>query len=370
MRPERSVECRSTNGTAGRLLARAAVDGLMFMRLTRNVLLIAALAVVALLGCVASTGHASAAAPRAQRFLWGAWIGKQFTGSEPPWNWAAVTAFEARNAGGRPVSIVHWGVGTPWDHDFNDWVNAFNRVRRAHALSLIDMYSRSVPLSSLAGGAYDSALRTWAVEAKQWGHPFLLRFDWEMNGGWFPWGTNARRSSRTTPADYVAAWRHMHDIFAAAGASNVRWVWCPNTDPQQQMTNLASIYPGNAYVDWTCLDGYNRDDPWISFTKLFASTYHRIMRLAPAKPMIVGEVASTGRGGSKAAWIKGMFHALPLRFRNIRGLVWYDKYGLPTDGGATDWPIELSRSASVAFSQGLRRVLAKTCPRGRRRHCR
>jgi hypothetical protein len=332
------------------------------------VLGVGALALVALLCCGAAQGQASGAAPRAQRFLWGAWIGRQFTGSEPPWNWAAVKAFEARNAGGRPVSIVHWGVGTPWEHDFNDWLNPLNRARKEHALSLIDMYTRSVPLRELADGAYDTALRTWAVEAKRWGHRFLLRFDWEMNGGWFPWGTNG--SSQNTPADYVAAWRHMHDIFSAAGATNVRWVWCPNVDPQQQMTSLAALYPGNAYVDWTCLDGYNRDDPWISFTKLFGDTYRRIVQLAPGKPMIIGEVASTGQGGNKAGWIRNMFRALATHFRHIRGLVWYDKYGLPTDGGPRDWPIELSPSASAAFSQGLRRVLAKPCRRaGRQRHC-
>jgi hypothetical protein len=182
-----------------------------------------------------------------------------------------------------------------------------------------------------------------------------------MNGKWFPWGTTP--SNQNTPADYVAAWRHVHDVFTAAGATNVRWVWCPNSDPQRQMTNLASLFPGNAYVDWTCLDGYNRDAPWTSFSRIFGSTYRRIMKLAPGKPMILGEVASTGQGGDKARWITGMFHAIATRFRHIRGLVWYDKYGLPREGGPKDWPIEATTSASAAFSQGISAVLAKKCRR-------
>lgn len=331
------------------------------MQLTKRSLVVVMLALVALLGSGTSSAKRAPAHRAAQRFLWGAWIGSQFTGGEPPWSWAAVTAFDARNAGGRPLSIVHWGVGTPWGHAFSDWLTPFNRVRRAHALSLVDMYTQGVSLRKLASGAYDSALRAWASGARRWGHPFLLRFDWEMNGKWFPWGTTP--SNQNTPADYVAAWRHVHDVFTAAGATNVRWVWCPNSDPQRQMTNLASLFPGNAYVDWTCLDGYNRDAPWTSFSRIFGSTYRRIMKLAPGKPMILGEVASTGQGGDKARWITGMFHAIATRFRHIRGLVWYDKYGLPREGGPKDWPIEATTSASAAFSQGISAVLAKKCRR-------
>ena len=59
------------------------------------------------------------------------------------------------------------------------------------------------------------------------------------------------------PGEYVAAWRHVHDIFAAAGATNATWVWCPYADVTPQPAPSPSYYPGDAYVDWTCLDGYN-----------------------------------------------------------------------------------------------------------------
>jgi len=316
------------------------------------------LATLALLACGVSTdGRASVAGPGMPRFLWGAWIGTQFTGSEPPWSWQAVRDFEARNAGGKHVSVVHWGVGTAWGHDFSYWLSPLNRVRRAGALSLVDMDTASVHLREVANGADDSALRTWANEAKSWGHPFLLRFDWEMNGQWFPWGTRPKNGN--TPADFVAAWRHVHDIFTAAGATNVLWVWCPNAMARHhRSTNLASLYPGSAYVDWTCLDGYNLGKPWTSFTKIYASSYPQIMRLAPTKPMILGEIASTGQGGSKARWIRGMFRALATRFRDIHGLVWYDKWGLKTDN-PRDWPIETSKGSSAAFSRGISRTLAR-----------
>lgn len=331
------------------------------MPLTRKVLLVGGLALLLLFGfATAASGRRAASTAPGQPFLWGAWIGKQFTGTEAPWSWQAVTDFETKNAGGRHVNLVHWGVGTPWDHNFNWWLSPLNRVRRAGAISLVDMDTASVPLSRIAAGAYDSALRTWASQARTWGHPFLLRFDFEMNGGWYPWGTRPRNTN--TAADYVAAWRHVHDIFSAAGATNVRWVWCPNTAPPHHlMTSFASLYPGSAYVDWTCLDSYNFGTPWTSFRKLTAGSYHQIMRLAPTKPMIIGEVATTGRGGSKARWIRSMFHALSTKFRAIHGLVWFDKPAL-VDNKPYDWPIETSPAASLAFSSGIAGRLTRRRP--------
>ena len=53
-----------------------------------------------------------------------------------------------------------------------------------------------------------------------------------MNGNWFAWmeGVNGNQ-----PGEYVAAWRHVHDIFTAVGATNVSWVWCPNVDPGRKL---------------------------------------------------------------------------------------------------------------------------------------
>jgi hypothetical protein len=320
------------------------------------------LAVLAAGASASADGRAAVSSPPLPRFLWGAWIGTQFTGTRPPWDWAPVTDFEARNAGRRHVSVLHWGVGTPWDHDFNYWLGPFNLVQNAGAISLVDMITGSVALRKIANGAYDPALRKWAGEAAAWGNPFLLRFDFEMNGQWFKWGTRPR-VNRNTPGDFVAAWRHLHRLFVHAGATNVLWVWCPNVDPYHQMTGMGRLYPGNAYVDWTCLDGYNFGRPWTSFTKLYASSYDRIRQIAPSKPMLLGEVASTGRYGSKPHWIRGMFHAFGTRFRHIRGFLWWDEYGSHHPGHPGDWPVETSKAASAAFSKGIARTLARVCGR-------
>ena len=96
-------------------------------------------------------------------------------------------------------------------------------------------------------------LRQYASEAKAWGHPFFLRFASEMNGSWVSW---SERHSGNSAGQFVQAWRHVHDIFTSVGATNVTWVWCPNTE-NAYTTPLEDLYPGNAYVDWAGIDGYN-----------------------------------------------------------------------------------------------------------------
>ena len=179
-------------------------------------------------------------------------------------------------------------------------------------------------------------------------NPFFLRFDWEMNGDWFPWD---ERIAGNRPGEFAAAWRHVHEIFAAVGATNVAWVWCPAADPYHTEQPLAGLYPGDRYVDWTCLDVYNFGRPWQTFDHVIASSYDQVVRIAPDKPMILGEVASSEHGGDKAAWVREMFAALPTRYPLVRGLVWFDS--TPGSGIQHSDPLDSSRAATAAFAAGI-----------------
>ena len=204
---------------------------------------------------------------------------------------------------------------------------------------------REFSLRKIAAGDFDPYLRRWAAAAKSWGHPFFLRFDWEMNGKWFPWGWGANGNR---PGDFILAWQHVHRIFASAGATNATWVWCPNVDPARVFGPLRALYPGSAYVDWTCVDVYNRNAPWTSFDELFGSTYRTVEQLAPGKPMLIAEVGSTERGGSKASWITALLHDLSGRYPLVRGLAWFEKHA-----NGFDWRIETSAASQRAFSREI-----------------
>jgi hypothetical protein len=276
----------------------------------------------------------------------------------------AVTRFE--QIAGKQVSLVNFFApfancaSTPCSF-YPFPTGPMERIRDYGAIPVFSWSSQSIPsnrvepnfqLSDVIAGTYDSYIRKFAEDARNWGHPFFLRFNWEMNGSWFPWseGVNGNK-----PGEFVAAWRHVHDVFSAVGAGNVTWVWCPNVDPDGVFHDLSSLYPGDAYVDWTGLDGYNwglnpaKPDRWRSFNELFSTTYSRVADVvAPSKPMLIGEIGSTEQGGSKANWIEEALTAIPTSYPKIRGLLWFDTY----DDGM-DWPIETSASSAGAFAQAI-----------------
>ena len=207
-------------------------------------------------------------------------------------------------------------------------------------------------LADVINGTYDTYIREFAEAARNWGHPFFLRFDWEMNGNWFPWSEGVNGNN---PGEFVAAWRHVHDIFTQVGATNATWVWCPYSEVERSFAALAPLYPGNEYVDWTCMDGFNwGNNPtnphrWRGFKEIFSSTYRKITKqIAPSKPMVLAEIASTGSGRAKANWIRNMFTELRTNFRRVRALIWFDQ----VDRGV-EWPLETSPRAAHAFAKGI-----------------
>jgi hypothetical protein len=301
--------------------------------------------------------------PSTPSLYWGAWIGDQLTGTQAPWDMSAVSRFE--QMAGKKLSLIHFSspfancASTCYDYGFP--AGAMDNVRNHDAIPVFSWASQSIPsqreepdyqLADVIAGTYDSYIRQFAEEAHAWGHPFFLRFNWEMNGRWFPWSEGVNGNQ---PGEYVAAWRHVHDIFASVGATNATWVWCPNVDPENIFLNLASQYPGDNYVDWTCLDGYNwgtnpvKPDRWRSFDQLYSSTYQRIVgSIAPSKPMMIGEMSSTEYGGSKASWIEDALATVPASYPKIRALLWFEKYD-----SNMDWPLETSSSATEAFAAGI-----------------
>jgi hypothetical protein len=298
--------------------------------------------------------------------FWGAWIGPQLTGIQPPWDMSAVTALEQRL--GKGLSTIQFGVPfadcsvSPCSfYEFPS--QEMETIRHYGAVPFLSWSSQATPwimgnpepdfqLSDVISGRYDSYIREFAEAARDWGHPYFMRFDWEPNGNWFPWGEGTNENQ---PGEFVTAWRHVHDIFTAVGATNTTWVWCPYIEAHK-FAPLASLYPGDEYVDWTSLDGYNwakarsHPVPWKSFDQIFAGSYHQIVtKIAPKKPMLLAEIASSGGGRAKARWIDAMFNDLKTKFRRVRGLIWFDQVQQ-----GVSWPLENSPLVSRAFASGLR----------------
>jgi hypothetical protein len=309
---------------------------------------------------------ASSTPVRSARVLWGALFGgKQYGLGDAPWTMQPAAAFEREV--GKKASLVHFML--PWYKCYTTCISvpfptrAMTAIRAAGKIPVLGWNSYSQPisaaepnfqLSDVVRGRYDSFIRTWATAAKDWGHPLFLVFDREMNlNCCYPYveGRNGN-----TAGQFVAMWRHVRNIFASAGAKNVTWVWDPNVS-YAGATPFREIYPGTAYTDWTGLDGYNwgtgpfRRTGWRSYAEVFGASYDSITgAIAPHKPMMIVETASTESGGSKAAWITDMLtSAIPRRFPKIRALMYYN-YEI----NGMDWRIESSKAAMEAFSRGIR----------------
>jgi hypothetical protein len=211
-------------------------------------------------------------------------------------------------------------------------------------------------LAAINGGAHDDYIRGWARDAAAWGKPFYLRFAHEMNGTWYPWAVGVNGN---TAADYVSAWKHVVAIFRQEGATNVRWVWCANVIFDGSAP-LAQVYPGDAWVDWVALDGYNwgtsQDwSAWQSLVGVFGQSHNALAALTN-KPMMISEVASAEVGGNKATWIsRGFLTDLPKRLPRVRAVIWFD------ENKETDWRVNSSRASLDAY----RRVAASAQYQGR-----
>ena len=277
---------------------------------------------------------------------------------DAPWTAETWNLFEQH--AGKAVSIVHFGQPAPWEQAFA--AEPLEIAASRGAIPLISMNSGSTSLAEIAkpGGGKEGALRTWLQAVKAYEKPFFLRWNWEMNGKWFPWGKSAAES----PATFVAAWRRFHDLAVEEGATNITWVWCPNA-VFEGSTSLSLLYPGDEYVDWTCMDGYNTGtnpiEPlpthpgpgWVTFYNRFQPTYEALTSLTK-KPIMIAETASSEQGGSKSGWIRqALTKDLPQSFPGVKALVWFNWNILDESGKTTlrwDWPIESSSTAQASFA--------------------
>jgi beta-mannanase len=201
----------------------------------------------------------------------------------------------------------------------------------------------------IAGGRYDTYVRTWAKQAASYDKPFRLRFAHEMNGDWYPWAVGSPGGS---PEDYVAAYRRVQGIFDDAGAKRVEWVWCPNVIINGNAEAISRCYPGDNFVDIVGVDGYNFGDrpghQWTQPAELFGTALALAAQLAPGKPVWINEVGCGDEGGDKSRWISDFISWLA--GTDVRGLIWFEVDGNPD---APDWRLTSSAATTAAAKAAL-----------------
>ena len=205
----------------------------------------------------------------------------------------------------------------------------------------------------VASGQFDSYIATWGAKLKTFlsgkdgvygtsdDRRAYLRVGHEMNGDWYPWSADG---VTTTAADTIAMWRRVHDkLVPGLGLDGTRlqWLWAVNASDLGPYT-AEQYYPGDAYVDWVGIDGYNWGasqtwSVWQDPEAVLGPMRTRLRSLAPTKPLAVSETASTSSTTSgsdlsaKSAWITALFGWLATN--DIRLYCWFN------DDKETDWAV-------------------------------
>jgi hypothetical protein len=285
-------------------------------------------------GVVSDGGGVSGPIVPAQGALLGAFVG---TG----------TVAQLETTIGRKLAITH--SYSMWTADFTTRIAA-NLAGGRIPLITWEPWTNSVgiPLDDIINGVHDAMIQMRAQSSKNVGGTFFLRWGHEMNGNWYPWDGFHNGANASGPAKYVAAYRHIHDIFTSVGATNVLWVLCPNSDnvPNDAWNQWTAYYPGDTYVDWMGVDGYNWGDilpasGWRPFSMIFGTLYPTMA--ATGKPILISETSSAEAGGDKAAWIAGILPALRGSFPAIKGLVWFHI------NKETVWTVDSTPTSAAAF---------------------
>ena len=126
-----------------------------------------------------------------------------------------------------------------------------------------------------------------------------------------------------------------------------------------RLSDPAPYYPGDAYVDWTGIDSYNwglnlaQPDRWLSPDQTLTPTLAKIGEIAPSKPVLILESASSELGGNKAEWIAEMLGTYLPHHPQIKGYMWFNWNFKGANGQRFDWPIESSAPAQEAFRRGI-----------------
>jgi hypothetical protein len=253
-----------------------------------------------------------------------------------PRSYAGVSAF-AKVTGAKPDIVMFysgWYVPFP--------VRFATTVAANGAVPLIQMDPDNIDVAAIASGHYDGYLSAFAEAVRVYHNPVILSFGHEMNGTWYSWGYG-----HTSPAVFVAAWRHIVKLFRALGTTNVTWLWTVNIVNDThggKIPGPGPWWPGSQYVTWVGIDGYYLKPSW-QFAPLFGPTIAAVHTLT-SDPILIAEtgaVPATGQPGKIADLFAGV-HAY-----GLLGFVWFDA----TNSIDQDFRLG-GRAAIDAFHAGAR----------------
>lgn len=234
--------------------------------------------------------------------------------------------------GKQPNILLYYAA---WGDEFD--AQAIRNARAIGALPVMEWEPFKPSIADIADGGSDDYIRKFATAVQKLNLPVAISFAHEMNGFWYPWGTEM-----TSPADFVRAWRHIHDLFLEVGASNVIWVWSPNVINPLPSVPLKPLYPGDSYVDWIGVIGYYTDSGASTFSTLFGPTTATVREFT-TKPILILETAAED-SERKRKDIADLFSGVAAS-PDVIGFIWFNYVK------RADWRIDSDPSALAQFKK-------------------
>ena len=225
---------------------------------------------------------------------------------------SAVPTF-TRTTGVKPDLLVYY---SGWREPFR--ASFAVAAAKEGAVPLVQIDPENVSLAAIASGKFDAYLSAYAVAVRSYRLPVILSFGHEMDGSWRSWGYG-----RTSPANFVAAWRHIVTLFRTLGAGNVTWLWTVNViEEQGGIPSPVPWWPGSAYVTWVGIDGYYTNSA-TTFAALFGSTIVTLRTLT-SDPILIAETGAASTAGQPGR-IADLYAGI--RTYGLLGFAWFDAIG-------------------------------------------
>lgn len=161
-------------------------------------------------------------------------------------------------------------------------------------------------LSDCLDGRYDANIDSSAALAVSYGLSIYLQLADEFNGNWTTYGYSAE-----TASNFILGWQYIVNRLRRGGATNIKFVWCPNVWHNSNTTDPRPYYPGDAYVDYIGVDAFvpstasPRIDPYTLILP-----YYKMLAAFTAKPFILGSMGVaefTGEYGTNNQVVNGSF---------------------------------------------------------------
>jgi len=244
--------------------------------------------------------------------------------------------------------------------DINDWnaTKEYADVAKNNGSTLVVTWmANGYNAQDLVDGKADTYIRDYAKGVKGYGEEIWLRPLHEANGDWYDWGVG-KSGAGNTDANVAEAFRHIVKIFKEEGVTNVKWVWTTNASNSGKGSTLTGNYPGDDYVDYISIDGYNWGtcqswSSWQTFSQVFKKAYDALAKIN--KPLFIAEISSSERGGNKAEWITDMFEHFATDFSRVFAVMWFSQSKEANEG---DWALNTSQAAVDAWKAGIAKMKA------------